>query len=472
MAALQENIVLKTRNAIVLACVSGVAVGFGAFAIFHYLNTRKHEAQSSNNSPRRPRAISRLSRHYSDEVHDVSFPDTIDEDDLEELNEEDQVKALREKNYQLQNLLTIARTQKYDISNPNTLSASDIETIRSIFDSMDLNQDGCATDQEIINIYSKLGEPLTEKEAKQIIFELDPRQTNEISFDTFLSWWHEQHKGGKRNKSYAQKFKFLCAGLKSKNFDLSKIVVKPVGQRATTEFRFTFHYIQSNNKLKQISPWHDIPLHHFKHQNIFNFVCEIPKWSRAKYEISTGEAYNPIHQDVKNGKLRFYQHGDMMFNYGALPQTWENPKLTPEDTGCPGDNDPLDVIEFGTKQLATGSVTAVKILGVLSLLDSGETDWKVLAININDPLANLMNDVHDFDTHMPGAIEAIREYLRIYKVCTGASENKYAFRGEALNSEYALKIIEETHHEWSLLQQQKLRQVSAYSSKSEMKTQK
>jgi inorganic pyrophosphatase len=29
---------------------------------------------------------------------------------------------------------------------------------------------------------------------------------------------------------------------------------------------------------------------------------------------------NPIKQDVKNGKLREYNYGDMVFNYGALPQ--------------------------------------------------------------------------------------------------------------------------------------------------------
>ena len=129
---------------------------------------------------------------------------------------------------------------------------------------------------------------MTDKEAKGIIGELDPKRSNKISFDTFLSWWHAQHKGGKKNKSYARKFKFICAGLKKTNFDVDKIIVKPVGIRATTDFRFTFHYEQSNGKLKQISPWHDIPLHHFKDQNIFNFICEIPKWSRAKYEISTG----------------------------------------------------------------------------------------------------------------------------------------------------------------------------------------
>ena len=148
--------------------------------------------------------------------------------------------------------------------------------------------------------------------------------------------------------------------------------------------------------------------------------------------------------------------------------------------GVLGDNDPLDVIEFGTRQLATGSVTPVKVLGVLALMDSGETDWKILAININDPLANLMNDVHDFETHMPGAMHAIREFLRydlldscvccpemniisvfviqcrIYKVCTGSAANKFAFRGEALNSDYALQVIEETHEEWVQLKQQQL----------------
>ena len=76
------------------------------------------------------------------------------------------------------------------------------------------------------------------------------------------------------------------------------------------------------------------------------------------------------------------------------------------------------------------------------------------AININDPLANLLNDVHDFETHMPGAIHSIREFFRIYKVCTGASANKFAFRGEALNSDYALQIIEETHEEWFHLTEQ------------------
>lgn len=38
-------------------------------------------------------------------------------------------------------------------------------------------------------------------------------------------------------------------------------------------------------------------------------ITEIPKFSRAKFEIATGEPLNPIKQDVKNGKLRDYNYG-------------------------------------------------------------------------------------------------------------------------------------------------------------------
>ena len=64
-----------------------------------------------------------------------------------------------------------------------------------------------------------------------------------------------------------------------------------------------------------------------------HLIVEIPKFSRAKFEIATGEEYNPIKQDVKNGKLRNYNYGDMLFNYGAFPQTWEDPAHVTPDTG-------------------------------------------------------------------------------------------------------------------------------------------
>ena len=76
---------------------------------------------------------------------------------------------------------------------------------------------------------------------------------------------------------------------------------------------------------------------------------------------------------------------------GAFPQTWEDPAHISEDTGCKGDNDPLDVIEIGLKQREVGSITAVKVLGVLAMIDDGETDWKVLVIACDDPLSDILN---------------------------------------------------------------------------------
>lgn len=44
-----------------------------------------------------------------------------------------------------------------------------------------------------------------------------------------------------------------------------------------------------------------------------------------------------------------FPHKGYIWNYGAFPQTWENPEVLDEHTGCKGDNDPLDVLEIGYK---------------------------------------------------------------------------------------------------------------------------
>lgn len=62
---------------------------------------------------------------------------------------------------------------------------------------------------------------------------------------------------------------------------------------------------------------------------------------------------NPIVQDTKKDKLRFipniFPHKGYLWNYGAFPQTWENPQVLDEHTKCKGDNDPLDALEIGSK---------------------------------------------------------------------------------------------------------------------------
>ncbi|VVU95386.1 Inorganic pyrophosphatase [seawater metagenome] len=203
-------------------------------------------------------------------------------------------------------------------------------------------------------------------------------------------------------------------------------------------------YFKVKNKL--ISPWHDIPL--YNSNNTLNFICEIPKWTRAKMEINKELDYNPIKQDISNGKLREYKWGDMMFNYGAFPQTWENPDIVDNNTKKKGDDDPLDAIEIGSLQLKTGQVIQVKVICILGMIDENETDWKVIVINTKDPLAKKINNITTLKKYQPGILDAIRTWLRNYKTSEGKSKNKFAFKGEYKNKTFANKIIKETHNEW------------------------
>jgi inorganic pyrophosphatase len=44
------------------------------------------------------------------------------------------------------------------------------------------------------------------------------------------------------------------------------------------------------------------------------------------------EPRTPIKQDTKKGKLRFYPY-NINWNYGLLPQTWEDPGHSNEELG-------------------------------------------------------------------------------------------------------------------------------------------
>ena len=55
-----------------------------------------------------------------------------------------------------------------------------------------------------------------------------------------------------------------------------------------------------------------------------------------------GESRTPIKQDIKKGQLRFYPY-PISWNYGMLPQTWEDPAIVHEEVGAAGDNDPVGV---------------------------------------------------------------------------------------------------------------------------------
>ena len=224
------------------------------------------------------------------------------------------------------------------------------------------------------------------------------------------------------------------------------------GQPNTLSYRV---YFKSKATNEFVSPFHDIPLVHDKANHIYNMVVEIPRWTNAKMEISKADKFNPIVQDVKSNKLRFvnnvFPHHGYIWNYGALPQTWEDPNVLDELTGCKGDNDPLDVCEIGSTIHGRGSVISVKVLGALGLIDEGEADWKIIAIDVNDPLASKLNDIDDVEKTCPGLLDATRDWFKIYKIPTGKPANQFASDGKFFDRAFALKTIDHDHASWNKL---------------------
>jgi inorganic pyrophosphatase len=188
------------------------------------------------------------------------------------------------------------------------------------------------------------------------------------------------------------------------------VKTKDEGVLETMDYRMFAHKATDAGPQKAISMWHDV--HLYPESNVVNMVCEIPKTTRKKYEIATMEGTNPIKQDIKDGKLREFLKGDIYFNYGCIPQTWEDPNEIDTEAGHPGDNDPLDVCEIGLRILKVGEIVPVKLLGVLCLIDEGETDWKLICISTADPWAAILHDVADVERLLPGTLGSIREWFR------------------------------------------------------------
>ncbi|KAL5704203.1 inorganic diphosphatase [Ranunculus cassubicifolius] len=248
---------------------------------------------------------------------------------------------------------------------------------------------------------------------------------------------HQQQPLIKSNK----RFLFTCNSL----YKSTQVLTKELGQPESLDYRVFFQ----DDSGKKVSPWHDIPLK--SGDGVFNFIVEIPKETSAKMEVATDEPYTPIKQDTKKGKLRYYPY-NINWNYGLLPQTWEDPSLAnPEVDGSFGDNDPVDVVEIGESQGKIGQILKVKPLGVLAMIDEGELDWKVIAISVDDPKAALVNDVDDVEIHFPGTLTAIRDWFRDYKIPDGKPANKFGLGNKAANKEYALKVITETNESWAKL---------------------
>lgn len=222
-----------------------------------------------------------------------------------------------------------------------------------------------------------------------------------------------------------------------------------------TKYASDFKQYALNEQGNIISYFHDIPLNFDAATGEANMVTEIPRWSNGKFEINLELEGNPITQDIKKGKVRFvknlFPHHGYIHNYGAFPQTWEDPTSVVESIGLAGDNDPLDVCEIGSDISSTGEVKRVKILGSLALIDDGELDWKIIVINTSDPLASELHDLEDVRAKCPKLLENTRQWFRDYKLPDGKPQNKFAFDGQYKGKNETLEVIQECHDAWKRL---------------------
>ncbi len=106
----------------------------------------------------------------------------------------------------------------------------------------------------------------------------------------------------------------------------------------------------------------DIPLTDKKDFSEINAVVEIPKGSYVKYEF-----------DYKTWAMWVDRVGKTPipynFNYGDLPQTWNE-----------WDNDPLDVLILSSQSLVTWTIVPLRVVWGLKMIDSWEDDYKVVAV--------------------------------------------------------------------------------------------
>lgn len=228
------------------------------------------------------------------------------------------------------------------------------------------------------------------------------------------------------------------------------IVEAPAASRTTSEGRFgsiTFRL----KAMDYDSYWHDIPMKPSSgEETIINLVTEIPLMVTAKMEVQKERANNVISQDVnKDGTARHYTYGTPFFNYGLVPQTWEDPSIK-SDAGNGGDNDPLDVMEFGSESLLMGSVTPCRVLGSLELIDEGETDHKVICIALTDKDAASIHSMADLERVKPGTLARTLDWLKRYKTSDGKGVNTLA-SDTPKTVDQTLALIEETHQRWRAL---------------------
>jgi inorganic pyrophosphatase len=136
----------------------------------------------------------------------------------------------------------------------------------------------------------------------------------------------------------------------------------------------------------------------------YNAVIEIPAGTTAKYE--TNKETGMLELEQKNGAPRFVQYLGYPVNYGAIPRS-----VLLKSKG--GDGDSVDVLVLG-QAVPRGAVVRGRIIGLLSLIDTGEVDDKAVMVMENSPFAKVKS-VADLDAKFPGVTAILQTWFTSYK---------------------------------------------------------
>ena len=163
-----------------------------------------------------------------------------------------------------------------------------------------------------------------------------------------------------------------------------------------------------------VKHWHDIKLGDKVPKEV-NVLIEIQKGSNIKYEI------DKEHGEIKLDRF-LYSSVHYPGDYGFIPQTYG------------GDNDALDVFIYTNAPILPGTIAAVRPIGAMTMIDSGERDDKIIGVYSTDPRFNEIHELSDLPKH---ALKEIKYFFESYKTL----ENKKVKVLKVLNKKEAYKLI-------------------------------